>query len=367
MCLFWLSSSFNLLLLLGFSFGNHIAKPVRISDKEDGTPNKDPRNSFLVELINYGGLCHVDVGCSEVSFVSFLVLSCFLIKQMPSKQSDNMSLKRSEVLFFCLLISCISRQLEIIDQHFCLHASPFRRELACRDVGPDKAVQGRFGVLTEQETQCPNAQEGEDIGLCTSKPVGSRADRRGQLLPLWGKRGQYFPLTGLSFSQWENYSIGYKGAKELNWNFANIKFYSSYNCLISWVFSAFLMYAGIQDRWACPLETSSLGEEGEIGFSSFFYLSGFSSIREQAPGHLPVIWTWMNPRASSFVVFFPFSLSFPWWSHPDHGPACFDMLLKYNDRNPLEQLHKHVESLWDLQATSAGPLFHLPGAILHAH
>lgn len=135
MCFFWFSSSFNLLLFLGCSFGNHIAKPVRISDEEDGPPNKDPRKSFLVEFINDGGLCRVDVGCSEVSFVSFLVLSCFLIKQMSSKQSDNMSLKRSEVPFFCILISCISRQLEIIDPHFCLHASPFRKELACKGCG----------------------------------------------------------------------------------------------------------------------------------------------------------------------------------------------------------------------------------------
>lgn len=133
--------------------------------------------------------------------------------------------------------------------------------------------------------QSPNAQEGEKIGLCSSKPLGSRVDGRGQRLTLWGKQGRYFSLIDLSFSRWENYSICYKGAKELNWNFANIKFYSSYNCLISWVFSAFLMYAGIQDRWACPLETSSLlGEEGEIWFSSFFYLSGFSfSVLEQAP------------------------------------------------------------------------------------
>lgn len=140
MCLFWFSSSFNLLLFLGCAFGNHIAKSVRISEEEDETPGKDPRKSFSVEFINDGVLCWVDVGCSEVSFVSFLVLSCFLIKQMPSKQSDNVSLKRSEVPFFCILISCTSWQLEMIGKHFCLHASPFRKELACSDAGPDKAV-----------------------------------------------------------------------------------------------------------------------------------------------------------------------------------------------------------------------------------
>ena len=106
MYLFWFSSSFNLLLLLGCAFGNHVAKPVRISEEEDGTPSKDPRKSFSVEFVNDGGLCRVDVGCLEVSFVSFLVLSCFLIKRMPSKQSDNVSLKKSEIPFFCILISC---------------------------------------------------------------------------------------------------------------------------------------------------------------------------------------------------------------------------------------------------------------------
>lgn len=198
MWLFWFSFSFNLLLLLGCAFGNFITKHVWISE-EDETPSEDPQKSFLVEFINGGGLCWVEVGCSEVSFVSFLVLSCVLIKQMPSKQSDNVSLKRREAR---ILISCTSWQLEMIGKHFCLHhASPFRKELVCSNGRPDETAQGRFRVLTEVEIQSPNAQEG---GLCTFRPLGSGVEWRREFLTLWEKQGKYFTLINLSCSWWEN-------------------------------------------------------------------------------------------------------------------------------------------------------------------
>lgn len=70
-----------------------------------------------------------DVGCSEVSFVCFLVLSSFPVKQVPSKQSDNVSLKSSEVPF-CIPAPCMSWHLEMVGKNFSLHAFPFRKELA---------------------------------------------------------------------------------------------------------------------------------------------------------------------------------------------------------------------------------------------
>lgn len=87
----------------------------------------------------------------------------FSIKQVPSKQSkqsDTVSLKRSEAPFLCIPISCTSWQLEVLDKYFCLHAPPLRGELARSKGKPDKAAQRYFGVLTKVGVHSRSGQGG---------------------------------------------------------------------------------------------------------------------------------------------------------------------------------------------------------------
>lgn len=64
----------------------------------------------------------------------------------------------------------------------------------------------------------------------------------------------------------------------------------------------------------------------------FLLLGLFFLVSKQTPLTLPVVWAQMHPRASSLVLVFPFSYLCPGdHTHPDHGPARFDLLLKNKD------------------------------------
>lgn len=93
----------------------------------------------MVKFTNKGGFCGVSADGSEVSFLCFLVYSCFPIRQMPSKQCQSfLRGKQGWLSLHCNFLPFFLIR-KLLANVFCLCLSPLKKKIfACDPENPEQ-------------------------------------------------------------------------------------------------------------------------------------------------------------------------------------------------------------------------------------